>query len=183
MSKRTPKARSNRKKTALLPAGDLRPANRAGRKVSPMRKKQKSTKNPGKGRGHTKSARLCAFGFKLKPRCGAFNIGFDLEKNPELRHLIEQDVFPPYTYDYKDADTVIMDQCLICHMNRGIPPDEYEKKNEAAGITRSNWEQIKPRLAAVMDQVAQKIKDERRELIREEGLSLEMPGGDNLRDC
>ncbi|MGO9570542.1 MAG: hypothetical protein ACLP5H_23675 [Desulfomonilaceae bacterium] len=148
-----------------------------------MRKKQKSTKNPGKGRGHTKSARLCAFGFKLKPRCGAFNIRFDLTKNPMLRDVIELDMIPPYCFEYVDADIVIMDQCLICHIERGIPPDEYEKKNEAYGITRSNWEEIKPRLEAVMDRVAQKIKDERRELIREEGLSFEMPYRDNRRDC
>lgn len=151
--------------------------------MSPMRKKQKSTKNRGKGRSHKTAARLCAFGFKLKPRCGAFNIGFDLMKNPELRHLIEQDVFPPYTYHYRDADTVIMDQCLVCHMEKGLSPAEYERKNEAYGITRSNWEQIKPRLEAVMDEVAQEIKDTRRELIREEGLYFEMPGGDNRRDC
>ena len=151
--------------------------------MSPMRKKQKSNKNPGRGRGHTKSARLCAFGFKLKPRCGAFNFRFDLWENPELRYLIEQGVIPPYCYKYVDAATVIMDQCLICHMKKGITPQEYERKNEAAGITRSNWEQIKPRLEAVMDRVAQKIKDERRQLIREEGLSFEMPYRDNRRDC
>jgi hypothetical protein len=147
-----------------------------------MRKKNRRvTSSTAKGRQTTK--RLCHFGFKLKPRCGAFNIRFDLEKNPELRHLIEQDVFPAYTYDYKDADTVIMDQCLICHLNKGITPQEYERKNEAAGITRSNWEQIKPRLEAVMDEVAQEIRDQRRELIREEGLSFEMPYSDNRRDC
>jgi len=147
-----------------------------------MRKKNRRvTSSTAKGRQTTK--RLCAFGFKLKPQCGAFNIRFDLRKNPMLRDVIELDMIPPYCFHYVDADTVIMDQCLICHINRGITPDEYEKKNEAAGITRSNWEQIKPRLEAVMDEVAQKIRDERRELIREEGLSFEMPYSDNRRDC
>gem|GEM_PF-2165318 len=148
-----------------------------------MRKKQKSTKNRGNGRGNKKATRLCHFGFNLKPGCGAFNIRFDLRVNPMLRDVIELDMIPPYCYRYADADTVIMDQCLICHIERGITPQEYERKYEAYGITRSNWEQIKPRLEAVKDRIAQQIKDERRELIREEGLSFEMPYRDNLRDC
>jgi hypothetical protein len=146
------------------------------------KKKQKVTSSPVKG-SRKKKERLCAFGFKLEPRCGLFHIKFDLRTNPMLRYLIEQDVFPSYTYEYIDADTVIMDQCLICHMKKGFPPQVYEMKNEASGITRSNWGKIKPDLEAVMDSVAQKIRDERRELIKEQGLSFEMPRKGNVRDC
>jgi hypothetical protein len=50
-------------------------------------------------------------------------------------------------------------------------------------MTRRNYGQIKPSLEVVMDSVAQEIRDTRKELIEEQGLSFEMPGGDNRRDC
>jgi hypothetical protein len=146
------------------------------------RKREKSPRSPERGRRQKKVARVCAFGFKLEPRCGAFHLKFDLQDNPVLGYLIEQDVIPPYCYEYMDANTVRMDQCLICHMNRGISPEEYERKHEAAGITRGNFEWIKPSLEAVMDSVAQEIRDTRKELIKEEGPPFEMPYG-NRQDC
>jgi hypothetical protein len=125
------------------------------------RKRQKFMSSPDKGRSHKKK-QLCALGLKLKPSCGMFLSKFDLRQNPMLRHLLNEDVFPPYSYEYVDADTVIMDGCLICHLKKGIPPQVYEMKHEAVGITRSNWEEIKPIAEAGLEAAAQKIRDERR---------------------
>jgi hypothetical protein len=146
------------------------------------RKREKAPRSPERGDRRNK-VRLCAFGFKLEPKCGAFHLKFNLLENPFLGDLIEQDEIPPYCYEYMDANTVRMDQCLICHMKKGITPQEYEEKNEAAGITRSNFARMKPSLEAVMDSVAQKIRDTRQELIKEQGLSFEMPEMANVRDC
>lgn len=146
------------------------------------RKKKKSASTPNKGTGQKKVERLCSFGFKLQPRCGAFYYKFDLSEYPVIAHLIKQDVIPPYCYTYVDANTVTMDQCLICHMERGITPQEYEKKNEAAGITRSNIEIIKPRLLAVSEKVVREIRETRKALLEEQGIFFEMPGRGNRRD-
>jgi hypothetical protein len=146
------------------------------------KEKQKASRKRDKVRWQKKE-RLCVFGLKLRPSCGMFDSMFDLRQNPMLRHLLDEDVIPPYCYEYVDGDTVKMDRCLICHMKKGIPPQVYEMKYEAAGTTRSNWEQIKPIAEAQWDDVDRKIRDERRELIEEEGLSFETPEMDNVRDC
>jgi hypothetical protein len=146
------------------------------------KKKQKPPKERDKGR-RQKKERFCVFGLKLRPSCGMFDSMLDLRQNPMLRHLLDEDVIPPYCYEYVDGDTVIMDRCLICHMKKGIPPQVYEMKHEAAGTTRSNFERIKPSLEAGWDEADQRIRDERRELVKEEGLSFEMPYQDHYRDC
>lgn len=118
------------------------------------------------------ATKKCSFGFDLKPRCGAFHIKMNLDKldDRESQERTMKEQFPPYTYKYLDANTVIIDQCLICHIEKGFTPEEYEAKNEAFGLSRENFEWVEqtvesdPELAKKIDD---KIKEERKELIKD----------------
>ncbi len=124
---------------------------------------------------------LCNFGFALTPRCGAFCVKFDLNKTPKLRQLISDGDIPPYCYKFTDEDTVIVDQCLVCHINQGYTPEEYERKNEAFGVTRENYKQIEEAYPLVQNEVEQKIRDDRANLIKQ-GLPVDMDLKKNIRD-
>lgn len=142
------------------------------RRKPPTRKKKKDSNS---------KPLLCSFGFKLKPRCGALIPRFDLTKRPDLRAAIRDGVIPPYCYQFEDENTVLLDQCLICHVSKGFTIQEYERRNEEAGITRSNYKQIEPMLKRALPDVLRKIEEERRELVRR-GAPFTVIPDKNLRD-
>lgn len=112
-------------------------------------------------------ALLCSFGFPLEPRCTlAYAFKFDLTSTPELREAIMDGTIPPYCYQFVDDNTVLLDKCLVCHMQKGITPQEYERKNERAGITRDNYRQLAERYDLIKEAVENKIRAEREELIK-----------------
>ncbi|MGO9572596.1 MAG: hypothetical protein ACLP5H_34200 [Desulfomonilaceae bacterium] len=134
-----------------------------------------------------KKAKLCNFGFELKPRCGVGQYQVDIREAPELRAAITDGVFPPYTYAFINEDTVVFDLCLVCHMEQGYTPQDYERRFEAIGVTRANWKELEEEaeLTGANDKVERQIREERQQLVRQlinEGFPVDMDIKGQIRD-
>lgn len=90
---------------------------------------------------------FCNFGLKFHSGCGTGPHKVDLCSRPDLRDLIQRRIIAPYCFERIDADTVMVDRCLLCFLEEGFTAEDFDQRErQASGMTRKQMQDMVRRL-------------------------------------